>query len=493
MRLSGRIRALPAVPRALATTVIFAIALASTGCGDYYRPVAQPLQGAQPSPGAAHIVVSVNTDAVASNFESNGTATNIDASGDSIQGNLNVGLAPTHAAVIPNGARLYVANGGDDTVTANATSSPTTAAATIILRSPPAGGIDPVFVGTADNNNVYVAGYSTNSVYAIGTANNVVTTTVPVGVHPVALAQLPNLQQLYVANAGSGDVSVIDTANGDAVTQTIALPGGAVPVWVTAKNDSSRVYVLDASGTIYDLLPQVGAINCTSAPLSGCSPTSTTVAGAGSNFLAFDPMLDRLYVTNPTNSQVAVLDGSVDPPAQIATINLATEAASLCSACSPDSVTVLGDGSRAYVGAYQLAPGCTDNSGNAVNCVNTFVAVIDGQSASLKSVIPNLSSAPVIDGTGCGPASGAPPAVWQPGTARFRVSIASTGGGSNSNFKVYVGQCDAGSVAVINTYPVNGNVADVYSGVSLNAPLSTFPPILGVPPPENPVFVVAGP
>jgi YVTN family beta-propeller protein len=389
---------------------------------------------------------------------------------------------------------LYVANGGDDTVTANATSSPTTSAATIILRSPPSAGIDPVFVGTADNNNVYVAGYSTNSVYAIGTANNVVTATIPVGVHPVALAQLPNLQQLYVANQGSASVSVIDTANGDVLAQTILLPAGAVPVWVAAKNDSSRVYVLDASGTIYDLTPQVAPINCASAPLNGCSPTATTVAGAGSNFLAFDPVLNRLYVTNPTNSQVAVLDAGVDPPAPIATINLATAASAACSACAPDSVTVLGDGSRAYVGAYQLAPGCTDNSGNAVNCVNTLVAVIDGPSGTLKTVIPNLSSAPAIDGTGCGPGSGPPAAVWQPGTtARFRVSMAASGGGTNSKFKVYVGQCDAGSVAVIDTYPANGSVGDVYSGVSLNAPLSTFPPVLGVPPPQNPVFVVAGP
>jgi YVTN family beta-propeller protein len=350
-----------------------------------------------------------------------------------------------------------------------------------------------VFAGTADNNNVYVAGYGTNSVYAIATANNVVNATIPVGLHPVALAELPNLQQLYVANQGSGSVSVIDTANGDVVGQIIALPAGAVPVWVAAKNDSSHVYVLDANGTIYDLTPQVGAINCVSAPLSGCSPTSTTVAGAGSNFLTFDPVVNRLYVTNPTNSEVAVLDASVDPPQPISTINLATAAAGLCSACAPDSVTVLGDGSRAYVGAYQFAPGCTDNSGNPVNCVNTLVAVIDGISGSLKSVIPNLSNAPVIDGTACGPGSGPPATVWQPGTARFRVSIASSGGGSNSKFKVYVGQCDAGSVAVIDTYPANGNVADVYSGTSLNAPLSTFPPVLGVPPPENPVFVVSGP
>jgi hypothetical protein len=277
---------------------------------------------------------------------------------------------------------------------------------------------------------------------------------------------------------------VISTVN-NTVTQTISPAVGAVPVWVIAKSDSTRVYVLDASGIIYD---------CIVATTVSCSPTATSNAGAGSNFLTFDPTLNRLYVTNPTNSEIAILLASADPPKLLNTINLSTAAAAVCSGCSPVSVTALGDGSRAYVAAYQFSPGCTDSSGNAVNCVNTLVAVIDGPSAMLKSMIAGIGSGAALSTTSCGPGSGPAPSLWQPGTARFRVSIAASGGGSNSNFKVYVGQCDASSIAVINTYPVNGSLADTYSGVSLNAPLSSFPPLSGgVPPPQNPVFLLAGP
>src|SRR5581483_2720745 len=566
MRLPGRIIAPSARFQLLNTAVMLTLAVCGVACGDYYRPVAQPLEGIQPSPAAAHSIISINTDGIAGNSRGNGSASNIDASGDSIQGNLIVGLAPAHAALTPNGTRMYVANSGEDSVTANTTSSPTGVAATVSVPPSPGAQImqvtgdgttatyfyngaaalfsvgdtvfvtgcatagfdgvytvtaasgntfsvanstsatdnpefggaqaktpNAVFANTADNNNMYVAGYSTNSVYAINTSTDVVSATIAVGRHPVSLTELPNDQQIYVANQGSGTVSVISTVN-NTVTQTVSPTVGAVPVWVVAKSDSTRVYVLDASGVIYDFNPLTGTINCASSPAVGCSATATANAGAGSNFLMFDATLNRLYVTNPTNSQVAILDASVDPPKLMNTINLATAAASACTGCAPDAVTVLGDGSRAYVAAYQFAPGCADPSGNAVNCVNTLVAVIDGPSALLKSVITGVGSGAALSTTGCGAGSGPVPTVWQPGIARFRASITSSGGGTNSNFKVYVGQCDAGSVGVVDTYPVSGRPADTYSGVSVSAPLSTFPPLAGgVPPAQNPVFVLAGP
>jgi YVTN family beta-propeller protein len=564
MRIRFRPNAVAMPPRCLAVSSVLFLALLGAGCGDYYRPVAQPIQGIQPSPVLGHSVIAITTDGITDNHRGNGMASNIDTSGDSIEGNLRVGLAPAHAAVTPNGTKLYVANSAEDTITANNTASPTVLAAKVSLPSSPTAQItqvtgngstatytytagtgnflvgdtvfvsgcttagfngaftvtaasgnsfsvsnstsgadnpespgaqakapNAVFLSTADNNNMYAAGYSTNSAYVISTSTNVVSAVVPVGLHPVALAELPNLQQVYVANQGSGTISVISTIN-NTVVQTIAPAAGAVPVWVTAKRDSSRVYVLDANGTIYDLNPLAAAV-----------VGSTASVGAGANSLAFDPVLNRLYVTNPTNSQIGILDAGVDPPALLRVIDLSTAAAAVCSGCAPDAVTVLGDGSRAYVAAYQFAPGCADDAGNPVNCVSSFVAVIDGLSATFKSVVPNVSSAPpvstistapALSTTGCGIGGGPVPAVWQPGPARFRLSIVSSGGETNSNFKVYVGQCDAGNVAVIDTYPAHGNPADTYAGITLPAALSTFPPLSsGLPPLQNPVFLVAGP
>jgi len=601
------------------------LAVGLAGCGETFRPIFQPIEGLQPSPDAAHSVVAVSVDGLGVN--NLGSASNIDTSGLSIQGNLKVGLLPAYGAFTPDGTKLYVANSGEDTVTVNTTSSPTVATVKVSVAAAPVAPItavtgngstatytfsgtlpvspgdvvfvtgcatpgfngvftiasaasgsfqvlnstsavdnpeapnarantpNAVFANSADNNNMYVAGYATNSVYAINSTNGP-NATVPVGTHPVALAELANLQYIYVANQGSGTVSVISPIN-NTVVATITPAAGAVPVWVVAKPDSSRVYVLDRSGTIYDINPVTNTLLCsTTGP-----PLCPSASGAGSNFLLFDPVLNRLYVTSPVSGQVGILDASVDPPKPLNTI-------SLCAGCAPDSVTALGDGSRAYVGAYQLSPGCVDASGNAVNCVQTFVGVIDGPGATLKSLLPQpplaitgvstngsqatytyaLNSAlppqvgnnvvitgmsdsanngsfvvnasvsgaftvsnpsaastsgesgsgtvfaPALSTTLCGPTAGPPPSVWQPGSARFRTSVASSGGGTNSTFTVYVGGCDSGSIGVINTFPVNGNPADTYSGVSLSLPLSTFPPLaLGYSAPQNPVVVISGP
>jgi len=620
----------PVFLRALGPGALLLLAIGLGGCGDTFRPVFQPLAGVQPSPAAAHSVIAISSSGVTASSRGNGSASNIDASGDTIQGNLVVGLAPAYAALTPDGSNLYVANSGEDSVTANATSAPSVAAATVSLPASPSATItaatgngstatytysgtlavapgdtifvtgcttpgfngvftvasaasgsfqvlnptsasdnpespaaqaaapNAVFAGTADNNNMYVAGFGTNSVYIIDSSSaatkNTVIKTVPVGQHPVALAELPNLEQVYVANQGSGTISAISTVN-NSVTSTLTPAPGARPVWVVAKSDSSRVYVLDENGTIYDINPATNALICTTTAAPLCpSPT-----GAGSNFLLFDPVLNRLYVTNPTNGEVGILDASADPPKLLNTIDLA----SLCAGCAPDSVTALGDGSRAYVAAYQFSPGCVDPSGNAVNCVNTVVALIDGPSATLKSLLqapplsvtgvstngseatysytltsalpPQVGNNVVVTGmsnpanngtfvvdrassggftisnpsasaasgengvgtmfatalaiTGCGPTVGPPPSIWQPGSARFRASIASSGGGTNSNFKVYVGQCDAGGIGVLDTSPSDG-----FSGVSLSPPLSTFPPLAaGYNPPQNPVVIIPGP
>lgn len=530
-------------PRAVTTGMILLFAASFVSCGDYYRPVAQPIQGIQPSPAAAHSIFAVNTDGISDNHHGNGSASDIDASGDSVMGNVVAGLAPVHAALTPNGASLYIVNSGQDTVTANRPSSPTVAAAVSLPASPSAqitqvsgngstatysysggsslfslgdtvyvtgcitagfngvftvsgagansfsvanstaGADNPesfgalaktpnaVFAGTTDNNNMYVAAYGTNSVSVINTTTNVVNVTIPVGAHPVALAEIPNNQKVYVANHGSsaaaGSVSVIDTTSG-VVSKTICLAGGSpcsfgpAPVWATARSDSGRVFVLDANGTIYVI--DTG---------SDTVVDSSHSAGAGANFMYFDPTFSRLFVTNPLAATLTVFDVSGSVPASHPGSPIAIPAASSActSAAVPQSVTVLGDGTKAYVASYQLTAGS----------VCTQLSVVDTGSGTLLKTIPLTQSTDTSAQTSCG-------------MIGFRTFAAASGGGANSLFKIYVAQCDAGSIAVVNTYSVNGNPADSYSGAQISGPLSTFPPLsTGIPPAQNPVFLVAGP
>jgi len=462
-----------------AAVVLFLGAL-EIACNENYRPVVEPLLPPPPNPGALHYVISVTANGSDTQLgglcspsglplpcQANpGSASRIDVSGDTYSGVFNTGVGPVHAAVTPNGNKLYVANLLEDTVSVNNVGNPTVVSTVSLLA-----GSQPVFVNSTENGNMYVANYGNGTVSAINTTSDVVGGTVAVGNHPVALAEMPNAQKLYVANQGSGSVTSINIA-GFSVAKTI--PVGSAPVWAVARPDNAKIYLLDNSGTIYEIDTLTDAVTGTS-----------TSAGAGSNFMAYDPVVQRLYVTNPSNGTVAILSTATDPnpPTVLNVINLALGPNAPCpTLCSPASVTGIGDGSRAYVASYQLAT-CTSPLLVPFPCVNTQVEVINTGSNSVSKVIPVSTGVPVdmTNAADCGPQTGPVSAApWTPGYARFRAFVAASGGGTTTNFKVYVAQCDVGSIAVIDTFADNlatpPHAADVFTA-SLGAPLSSFPPI----------------
>jgi hypothetical protein len=77
-------------------------------CGDIYRPVVLPVNINPPQPGNFHAVYSVNANV---SFNP-GSSMQIDVSGDSDIGAANVGVNPTHAAILPNFSRVFVASAG---------------------------------------------------------------------------------------------------------------------------------------------------------------------------------------------------------------------------------------------------------------------------------------------------------------------------------------------------------------------------------------------
>src|SRR6266700_8431069 len=331
---------------------VAAIGIIESSCGDVYRPVAQIIPGTPPNPAAVHFVAAVSTNGATDI----GSASRIDVSGDTSLGVLQTGLRPAHAALIPNASKIYIANFGDDTVTENAPSNPTVTS-TISLAQ----GAQPVFVHSAENNNVYVANFGTSTVSVINANSNVVTNSVDItlppvlGFKPIALAEMPNAgstnQKLYVANAGSNNLAVINVLDDSLGTPVLI---GAPQVWAVARSDSQRIYVLDANGSI-------SAINTLSDLVMPNSPVAS--AGAGANFVFLDSKAQRLYVTNPIAHTLSIFDISESipnpPVSHLVTLDLSQSAS---PAYLPVSVTGIGDGSRAYVASFQLTT-CSDVSG----------------------------------------------------------------------------------------------------------------------------------
>src|SRR5579864_5855090 len=166
--------------------MVTAIALATMleiSCGEVYRPVVIPIAITPPNSANFHAVFAVSTDAQANP----GAALQIDVSGDTNIGQANMGINPTHAAILPNNSRIFVASAGSlfqgdtDVVTAFSPAgagSIATGLGTLTTFSLPniAGPFIcsylPYFVASSQNNSVYVANYGVENKQTCNFASN---------------------------------------------------------------------------------------------------------------------------------------------------------------------------------------------------------------------------------------------------------------------------------------------------------------------------------
>jgi hypothetical protein len=221
----------------------------------------------------------------------------------------------------------------------------------------------------------------------------------------------------------------------------------------------------------------------------------SVAVGGGANFMVYDTNRNRLYVINPVLSTLTVLNASADPPTVLSTISFAASSApnAPCpNGCTPVSVAALPDGSRVYVASYDVTSTCSDPM-DTPPCLVSQVTVINATNNTVSKTI----ALDVVKRT-------SPPSVppqFKPDTAelpacssaRFRLFAAASADSS----RVYVAYCDAEATAVIRTTPNispgSENPGD-YLVTNLDAPVSAQPPGPdGQPPPQTPVFVVAGP
>jgi YVTN family beta-propeller protein len=477
--------------------------LLCVACGQVYRPVVIPCSEggipgcpveAPPTPSSFHAVFAISTNEPGNP----GGAMQIDVSGDSIIAETptsdvsapNLGDVPTHAGILPNNSRVFVASagsllpGGIDVLSSFTPAVQASFATGFgpVNTIPLPTGSQPVFVNTTQNNAVYVANFGTSSVSAVNTTSNVVSDSVSVGLQPVALAEIPNGLKLYVANQGDNTVSSLNTT--PLALNTVTGFSGMNPVWVVARGDSQKVYVLTQGDG------QLVTIDTATDTVTGSLPV-----GAGANFIFFDPHLNRLYVTSPLTSSVYVFSdtgGPNDTPSLLAQLTIPGLSAKAtpttpCTGCTspfPVSVTALADGSRFYVASYQTASSCPDSVvGASTACMAPSLTVFNANSLALE--YPNtptltlltypfaVSQYAVPSVTSC--VSPTLPALYAPGATRFRVFTAAATDSSH----VYVSMCDAGAVADIITTGSNTNKTGG-SGTTPDTLVTDLPAAFGV-------------
>lgn len=333
--------------------LLLAIVLLLAGCGDLFRPIANPTfpPGVDPQQLRIALALSLNPGAT-------GAAASIDVSGDNNAGNHPLGSSPVHAAFTPTGVIAYVANWAGDSVSALNTAS-TASATTISLAS----GAKPIFV-VRGATAAFTANSGDNTISVINSVGGVeaVTANITLDAAPISLALTPDGTKLYCLKV-DGTVAVINTADNSIAAASISVGGGTLldvgtfdpasgpRVWMAMRPDGSTVYVLNpATSTVY-------AIDVASNAVS-------TIGSVGSapNEIVFDNSLKRIYVVNSGSNSASVFDANVSPPTFLRNVN---------TGGSPRALTALADGSRFYV----------------VNSADNNLSVFDAASLTLRKTV----------------------------------------------------------------------------------------------------------
>jgi YVTN family beta-propeller protein len=198
-------------------------------------------------------------------------------------------------------------------------------------------------VSSSDGSKIYVTCSATNLVQTVDVtvdSNLHVIKKIEVGKTPWGAALTPEGAQLYVANKGSNNVSVINTASG---IVTGSIPVGTAP-WGLGINPSGMLAYVANSGS--------GTVSVID--IAANSVITNIQVGSNPHWLSFTPDGKFAYITNNNSGSVSVVDAGTHQV--IRTIRVGSH---------PEGLCFYPDGSRVYI--------ATDSGASIINTSNFSV------------------------------------------------------------------------------------------------------------------------
>lgn len=327
------------------------------GCGNNYRPVVTAINPVGPAAQPQKYAVAISQPTPTGN----GLLTIVDFSGDSILINATLGIAPYYLAVDSSGSTGYTLN-GDGTVNSfdisNQLLSNQILQTTLIPSRPLPNSIFP------QGTNVYITEPGRNFVAQLQSSPPALRQELPVGPNVVYIAGVANAPRIYAISqntGGNGQVTPIETASN---TTDTPIAVEQQPVYGVMTSDGRRAFILNKGSNT------VSVINAQTNQLDRPTllPAGTIPVGAAPVWADFAPSRTELAVANagsngsrgslslisiPLCSAVALpTNPNCDPKNPVDAVGFGQLLADVPVGINPVVVSVLQDGTRAYVANF---------------------------------------------------------------------------------------------------------------------------------------------
>ena len=372
-----------------AMAAIGGMLLGVAGCGSNLRPTVTPITGTGPGsqPAANAFVISVPTPTGTGNVIE-GVATVIDYAGDTISATAPVGPAPFTYTINGGGNTAWTIN-SDGTVSNIPVNSNLQAKNVTFSTLNTYNGTDPVVGLFGGALGLYAMDVTNNQIDVLTGSPDAFKLTVPVDKTPVTMVgvgtttryfaisqMIPYLTPVTLdgntvdggvaCNIDAHAVGVNGMADGiETSTYTVSshIEVGVCPVYAVGTADTKRVFVLNrGSDNISVINSQNNAINRCTCPPTGCinqngqaytcHATLPLIPASGKThagpvYAEYNQITAQLVVANYEGNSINIIDVSLDEYGNDSPTFGTTYTVPVGN--NPAAITVLADGSRAYV------------------------------------------------------------------------------------------------------------------------------------------------
>jgi DNA-binding beta-propeller fold protein YncE len=367
--------------------------VATTGCGNTYRPVVSAINPVGPAGQPIKYVLAISSPTPPGNpcplsgqLTSNGLMTMVDFSGDTVLVTATLGVNPYYFVLNSGGTTGYTLN-CDTTV--NSFDVSTSLISSQVLETTLLQGAKPVslFPGSS---STYIADPGIGGIDQMtGTPpalkQELLITAGFSPIYVVGLAGAPRAYALAQATGGGTGLAAAIETTGNTISTT--LPVGRGPVYGVMTGDDRRAFVLnETDGTVTSINVQTNTLD---------APVTTIPVGVRPVWADFAPTRNELVVANEgtTTGSVSIVNISLcsstalptnptcDPTNPVDATSFGTVLATVPVGVNPIMVTVLSDGTRAYVANSGIA-------GQPCTATTCTVSVVNLTSNTVTATIP---------------------------------------------------------------------------------------------------------